>query len=667
MSPLMIENNEDKTYPQDQLAPAFDAGSWNRHAPILGSPVPLERPPALAVHNGKLWLLYVTKDLYLKYGYGTNESFEVMTDFGQGLKSRSGPALFDLGGTLHCVFSETDSSLVHYQYDDQTKTWGKRLGLGVNTNSDASLTTIDGNRLLCIYLKDGHSLYFSTWNASDGWSAPQTCNNESSWGCPGVFTLKVNGKPQASCIFASNSDARNLLSITYDSVANRWSRSSSQIAGERTAYGVKAASFNDEAFVSFQEREANGDVYVCFYKSGKWFNHEYVGDNSSDTPSLCAFNGVVNVMFNSRNSKTLSWYQRSLMDVDLSSWMAKMDANVYISNMCIPGTHDSAAINIWIPYVTCQTMSITSQLYSGIRYLDLRCQVKNGTLWMFHGDINLDQSLADVLNAIWDFLRKYPKEAIIAQIKDEASPHSPDFASKFYDLIDNQYKQLFALGTTTPTLKMIQGKIQLVRRFASGRDIGINVSGDTPDNDWKDNNPRFNISTPSGVQLTIQDEYTPGGDTFETVVRRKLGVVEALLLAANSDLNRSRWYINFTSAYADHIEYATPHQVALGRWPWEGLNSELDSWMRLQKIKARWGVVLFNFPESPHDLITRIVVSNTFATTSAAEVGTDLGESTVEVSKDPMERYAATLERFTETMERCSGLMEVYLKRFALE
>ena len=120
-------------------------------------------------------------------------------------------------------------------------------------------------------------------------------------------------------------------------------------------------------------------------------------------------------------------------------------------------------------------MTITNQLNSGIRYLDLRYKAVEGDLWMFHDIINLGTVLSDLLDEVWDFLRDHPTEAVIAQLKDEGSPQDPGFATLLFDkYLDTKYKDLFALGTTTPTLDLIRGKIQLIRRFASPRDIGLN-------------------------------------------------------------------------------------------------------------------------------------------------------------------------------------------------
>ena len=479
------------------------------------------------------------------------------------------------------------------------------MGGGVTCYGDPALTSLDGNKLLCVYRRAGagNELYFSIWSPSPGggggWSSPATCG-ELSWGCPALFNLTVDGKSQIYCVFTSNNSHRVLISIWFDSATKSWARASSTPSQEASAYGVKGDSYNGEAFVSFQENNADGADYVCTYSNGTWYNHENAGEQSTDTPTICAYNGYLNLFFNSHNNKTLLWTQRPLLGLNISSWMSTVADATPLSNMTIPGTHDTAAIHNLIPYVTAQRMSIPRQLNSGIRYLDLRCQDNNGSLEMHHGPVDLDLSLIQVLEMLETFLTANPTEAIIAQVKDERDQPSPGFAAAFQATLEannNRFGKLFELGVTTPTLGNVRGKIQLVRRFSSPSWlVGIDVSSN-----WQNNNAHFDINTPSGVKLTLQDEYEPNTDSYSALVTRKVGDSQALLTQAKGDTDPSHWYINFTNTYASslHSGFHTPREVALGYSSSPGVNHELNTWITGQDPKARWGVVLYNFPEAP--------------------------------------------------------------------
>ncbi len=465
---------------------------------------------------------------------------------------------------------------------------------------------------------------------------------------------------------------RVLISISFDSATKSWARASSTPSQEASAYGVKGDSYNGEAFVSFQENNADGADYVCTYSNGTWYNHEGTGELSTDTPTICAYNGYLNLFFNSHNNNTLLWTQRPLLGISISSWMSTVADATPLSNMTIPGTHDTAAIHNLIPYVTAQRMSIPRQLNSGIRYLDLRCQDNNGSLRMHHGPVDLDLSLIQVLEMLETFLIANPTEAIIAQVKDERDQPSPGFAAAFQATLEannNRFGKLFELGVTTPTLGNVRGKIQLVRRFSSPSWlVGFDVSSN-----WQNNNAHFDINTPSGVKLTLQDEYEPNTDSYSALVTRKVGDSQALLTQAKGDTDPSHWYINFTSTYASslHSGFHTPREVALGYSSSPGVNHELNTWITGQDPKARWGVVLYNFPEAPKDLLVDLIMSNTFNTT--AKIGPLTSKQILpsvqkrcsscgSVSND---KLADTLERFTDIMHRCLPAMERFLEQSA--
>ena len=296
------------------------AGPWNRHAPIFWNPIELQRSPALAVHNGKLWLLYVGGSLELGYGIGDNDSFTLMPAFSaNGTQSSTGPALIDLAGTLHCVFAEMDGTLVHYQYNDVDQIWGNRAVVYQGqTSTDAALTVIDQNRLLCVFVPNGHDVYSSVWDAKDGWGLVALVNGEMTYGCPATYTLDANGTPQVFCVLPSDNANRDLLSLTYNSSSNTWFGAPSN-PPEATDFGVKGSSFNGEAFISFQERDGQGEALVISYQSGNWSPHEYIGELADDTPTVCAYNGVLNVMLNSKNTKSLIWCQKSILNTNLTS------------------------------------------------------------------------------------------------------------------------------------------------------------------------------------------------------------------------------------------------------------------------------------------------------------------------------------------------------------
>ena len=565
---------------------------------------------------------------------------------------------------------------MHYRWNDETSVWGQRGGVGDTCQSDPALTSLPGNELLCVYVKaeSGNQLYYSLWTEIDEWSLPASCNGELSWGCPALFTLTADGTTQAYCVFAANNQNRHLISLVYDSARHIWTRAGSN-PDESTAFEIKKTFYNDQAFVSFQENNENTN-YVSNFSQGTWSGHESIGEISADTPTVCAYNGYLNCFLNApNNSRTFLWLQRPLLGFRMSSWMSKIADDTLLSNLTIPGTHDSAAIGSLVPYASAQTMSIPQQLNSGIRYFDLRCKEENLILDMYHGPVSLGTTLSQVLILIKGFLAQNPTETIIAQIKDEAYTPSPNFAAAFQAILDQSFfGQLFALGVETPKLGNVRGKIQLVRRFSSPTSIGIDVSSG-----WQNNNANFQIITPGGVALIIQDEYNPEG-SFSDVINKKISDTQSMLLQAKNDANPANWYLNFSSAYIT-ANLGTPAFVAKGRADQQGVNSLLETWISGQTSSARWGVVLFNFLETPDDIIIRLVMFNSFVIsvklfTNAIDE-TDLGlvnPKTVPALVDDHcsrcenasnEKLIKTLECFTDALNHYKPALEHFLKHYA--
>ena len=115
---------------------------------------------------------------------------------------------------------------------------------------------------------------------------------------------------------------------------------------------------------------------------------------------------------------------------------------------------------------------------------------------------------------------------------DEAP--SSNFVSAFQSTLaaDNgRFDKIFVLGTTTPNLGDVRGKMQLVRRFPSPYwSAGIDVS-----KGWQNNNPKFTIVTPGSVTLTIQDEYKPPAFSLGPLIDRKQDVSQKMLAMAKAD------------------------------------------------------------------------------------------------------------------------------------
>ena len=156
-------------------------------------------------------------------------------------------------------------------------------------------------------------------------------------------------------------------------------------------------------------------------------------------------------------------------------WMAALADDAVISEITIPGTHDSASLWPQLGFITkCQALSITQQLNIGARYLDIRLGAEGDRLKLFHGFTKCRVSplpwseqmdLADVLDACYAFLDAHPGETILFAVKQE---HGDETAAEFDALVQNYVNQdadRWLLPDALPTLSEARGKLVLLRRY----------------------------------------------------------------------------------------------------------------------------------------------------------------------------------------------------------
>lgn len=177
-------------------------------------------------------------------------------------------------------------------------------------------------------------------------------------------------------------------------------------------------------------------------------------------------------------------------------WMNELKDNTRLSELSIPGTHDSAthAIKdtVGLGYVKTQSIDITRQLNNGIRFLDARVCETNGSFAMHHGSFYLNQMFGDVLNQVTSFLTKNPSEVVYMRLKQENSSVNDQIFNQVLNekyLKNSCWKDFFYYGNSNPTLGETRGKIVILRNFL-GNSVGISYPSQFDIQDyWEPVNP----------------------------------------------------------------------------------------------------------------------------------------------------------------------------------
>lgn len=171
---------------------------------------------------------------------------------------------------------------------------------------------------------------------------------------------------------------------------------------------------------------------------------------------------------NGNDNRNAYYYSNSNLPSN-NAWMNKINDQVKIRDMSIPGTHDSAAL-FGGDIAATQTLSITQQLNSGIRFLDIRLRHINDKFAIHHGIVYEKQMFGDILNKVRNFLMDNPSEFIFIRVKEEYSPvnNTRSFEDTFNSYVNMNSDIVWIPSSKgeNPQLGDVRGKIVFLQNFA---------------------------------------------------------------------------------------------------------------------------------------------------------------------------------------------------------
>ena len=217
-------------------------------------------------------------------------------------------------------------------------------------------------------------------------------------------------------------------------------------------------------------------------------------------------------------------HKKNQLELANFSWMERIPDDTLISDVWIPGTHDSAAQYAALPYFSkCQASSIGTQLEDGFRYLDIRLGEKDGRLVFWHGFCLCRNGflpwsgaleLSSVLAECYDFLAKHPSETIVFAVKVEHGEGGEAFQKLLHNEIDKDSAH-WLLTDRIPTMGECRGKLVLMRRYEDA--LGLGAQAGIP-MDWAGQGANDDVSKNAAVEpqatytLVVQDRYKYGTD-----------------------------------------------------------------------------------------------------------------------------------------------------------
>jgi 1-phosphatidylinositol phosphodiesterase len=258
-------------------------------------------------------------------------------------------------------------------------------------------------------------------------------------------------------------------------------------------------------------------------------------------------------------------------------WMARLPDTLSLAALTIPGTHDSGAIHEPAPGLAkTQTLTFAQQLDAGVRYFDVRCRNVDDQFLIYHGAIDQDQMLDDVLAAMYAFLDAHPQEALIVSVKEELAASG---ATLTFEQLFDQYAardpDRWDLDDAIPALGDARGKLVLLRRFDATASVGIAAAPAV----WTDN-ATFDIAGPP--VLHVEDNYIVTDDTL------KWNAITSLFGEATSPTDPAALYLAYTSGY--QMISGLPNIPSVS----DTIDPMLDAYFATA-VPARYGVVVMDF------------------------------------------------------------------------
>lgn len=154
-------------------------------------------------------------------------------------------------------------------------------------------------------------------------------------------------------------------------------------------------------------------------------------------------------------------------------WMAGIADDSPLTTISIPGTHDTMSTGPGGDATQNQSMSLATQLESGIRFLDIRLRKIQGDnqLYLHHGPAFLNATVDDVVTTVSEFLTQHPSETVLMRVKQEYSEvPAEEFATTLREHLEPFADQLWRntndLGVATPLEELRTKMVLLNENFS---------------------------------------------------------------------------------------------------------------------------------------------------------------------------------------------------------
>ncbi len=271
------------------------------------------------------------------------------------------------------------------------------------------------------------------------------------------------------------------------------------------------------------------------------------------------------------------------IDYKNPNWMSELSGTLRLSDLSLPGTHDSLSLHGG-QWVETQSISLKNQLESGVRVFDIRARHINDNFTIHHGPVYQKKNFDDVMVSMTEFLENHPRETILMRVKEEykAKNITRSFEDTF-EWYENKYESYIWKPTSeNPTLNEVRGNIVILQNFATNPPSKFGL--DYGKFDIQDN---WSLDCLKSINQNLSEKWTNIKNHIE---KTKNG-------------NRNNIYINYLSAVGNGICIISITPSYVGKIT----NEQTLVYIQNQKINFT-GIIIADFPGA--DLINEIIKLN---------------------------------------------------------
>ncbi|KAI3332193.1 phosphatidylinositol-specific phospholipase C [Xylariaceae sp. AK1471] len=208
-----------------------------------------------------------------------------------------------------------------------------------------------------------------------------------------------------------------------------------------------------------------------------------------DVPSASHRSTVMKKIDGAPNEYTAVYVQAGsclsiFSSANLPCWMREICDDYPLTALSIPGTHNSPTCHVALPSVRCQAVGVREQLENGVRFLDVRVNVSQGSTEMtlvhsaFPISLTGNKYFKELVDTIYSFLDANPSESLIMSVKREGTGRGTD--QKLSKLLKEQFckdAKRWYTEPRIPKLGEVRGRIILLRRHVNDESLNHEWDG----------------------------------------------------------------------------------------------------------------------------------------------------------------------------------------------